>query len=56
MSDAPVRGRTALITATSDHYASVSTWRRTVAESPWLPSRALSVMEPVSAMLLHFFQ
>jgi putative adenylate-forming enzyme len=39
-------GRSALIAATGEHFASISSWQRQVRENPWSSACALSVLQP----------
>lgn len=43
--------RTALVTATGSHFASIATWQRLVHNSPWLNGRVFSVMEPLHQLV-----
>ena len=40
-------GRAALIAATGDHFASISSWQRFFRPRPWLDARNFSVLEPL---------
>ncbi len=40
-------GRAALITADTDHFASIASWRRVAAGKPWLDMRSFSVTQPM---------
>jgi phenylacetate-coenzyme A ligase PaaK-like adenylate-forming protein len=42
-------GRSALIAATGEHFASICSWQRQVRESPWANARAYSVLQPPAA-------
>jgi phenylacetate-coenzyme A ligase PaaK-like adenylate-forming protein len=44
-------GRAALIAATGDHFASISSWQRICRGSPWPNARAFSVMEPLPTLV-----
>ncbi len=44
-------GRAALIAATGDHFASISSWQRICRGSPWPNARAFSVMEPLPRLV-----
>jgi len=44
-------GRAALIAATGDHFASISSWQRICRGSPWPNARAFSVMEPLARLV-----
>jgi len=40
-------GRAALITADTDHFASIASWRRVASGKPWLDMRSFAVTQPV---------
>lgn len=40
-------GRSALIAATGDHFASIVSWQRFFGTRPWLDARSFSVLEPL---------
>jgi len=44
-------GRAALITADSDHFASIASWRRLAHGKPWLAMKSFSVTQPVPAIV-----
>jgi phenylacetate-CoA ligase len=44
-------GRAAVIAATGEHFATVASWRRVRVGNPWLPSRCLSVLEPLPRLV-----
>ena len=41
-------GRAALITADTDHFASIASWRRVATGKPWLDMRSFAVTQPVA--------
>lgn len=41
-------GRAALITADTDHFASIASWRRVASGKPWLDMRSFAVTQPVA--------
>ena len=41
-------GRAALITADTDHFASIASWRRLAAGKPWLDMKSFAVTQPMS--------
>jgi putative adenylate-forming enzyme len=41
-------GRAALITADTDHFASIASWRRLAAGKPWLDMKSFAVTQPVA--------
>ena len=45
---ATLGGRAALITADTDHFASIASWRRVAAGKPWLDMRSFAVTQPVA--------
>jgi phenylacetate-CoA ligase len=44
-------GRDALITADTDHFASIASWRRLAAGKPWLDMRSFAVTQPLAAIV-----
>ena len=44
-------GRTALIAATGDHFASIASWQRLTRNSPWMAARSFSIMDPLPQLV-----
>ena len=44
-------GRAALIAATGDHFASITSWERVCRENPWLDARGFSVLQPLPELV-----
>jgi phenylacetate-coenzyme A ligase PaaK-like adenylate-forming protein len=43
--------RAALVTATGDHFASVTSWQRICQSSPWIAARCFSIMDPLRRLV-----
>ena len=44
-------GRAALIAATGDHFASITSWQRVCHANPWLDARGFSVLQPLPELV-----
>ena len=44
-------GRSALVTADTDHFASIASWRRLAHGKPWLDMKSFAVTQPVSEIV-----
>jgi len=46
-------GRSALVAATGDHYASIASWQRACRDRPWMEARAFSILDPLPRLVAH---
>jgi phenylacetate-coenzyme A ligase PaaK-like adenylate-forming protein len=44
-------GRTALIAATGDHFATIASWQRLTRNNRWMAARSFSIMEPLPQLV-----